>query len=235
LRLAFSSRQLLVVLDDVWNLTDLAPLLIGGSMSRTVVTTRDLEVAFGASTPARSYRLTELDPPSALEVLRRLAPDAVQFYPGKAEDLCQRMGFMPLGLTLAGRLLALEQDVPGRMVRLLDELSERREARLALRQGERRLGADFQEASVQAILDLSVSRLPSVDQDRFAMLAALPADPASWDLEMAAAVWECSIEEAEDSVSLLLRRGLVERRRGAYWMHALLRDYAEELLYERFG
>jgi hypothetical protein len=209
--------------------------MIGGPASRTIVTTRDLEVAFGASTRASSYRLAELAPRSALDLLRRLAPDAVDLYPRKAEQLCERMGFMPLGLALAGRLLAVEQDIPGRMARLLDDLNQQREARLALPQKEGRPGVSSEEISVQAILDLSIARLPEPDQDRFAMLAALPADPASWDLPMAAAVWDCKPEQAEDAVSLLLRRGLVERRQGRYWMHALLRDYAEALLHERFA
>ncbi len=55
-------------------------------------------------------------------------------------------------------------------------------------------------------------------------------EPLTWEINAAAPVWECPVEEAEDTVSRLIRRGLVERRGDRYWMHALLADYAEEMM-----
>ncbi len=149
--------------------------------------------------------------------------------------LCERLEFLPLALTLAGRLLASEADVPTRMQRLLDELMEHREARLQLLQAEGRLGlAEDQPVSLQAILGMSVERLSKTDQERFAMLAVFGGEPLTWEIKAAAHVWECSVEEAEATISRFIQRGLVERRGERYWMHALLADYAAEMM-EKMG
>jgi hypothetical protein len=117
------------------------------------------------------------------------------------------------------------------MQRLIGELIERRDTRLKLLQSEGRLGLDEDEpVSLQAILGMSVDRLDIVDQDRFAMLAVFGGEPLTWEINGASYVWECSFEEAEQTVVKLIQRGLVERRGDRYWMHALLADYAEEMM-----
>jgi hypothetical protein len=77
---------------------------------------------------------------------------------------------------------------------------------------------------------MSIARLHPVDQERFAMLAVFGAEPLVWEVEAAAHVWECSLEEAEETVSRFIQRGLVMRREDQYWTHALLADYAAEML-----
>jgi hypothetical protein len=92
-------------------------------------------------------------------------------------------------------------------------------------------GDEDRPVSIQAILGLSVDRLERTDQERFAMLAVFGGEPLTWEINAAAAVWECSQTEAERTTSQLIQRGLVEPRpSGRYWMHALLSDYAQELL-----
>jgi hypothetical protein len=81
---------------------------------------------------------------------------------------------------------------------------------------------------------MSVERLCRTDQARFAMLAVFGAEPLNWELEAAAHVWECSIEAAEVTISNFIQRGLVMRRCTRYWTHALLADYAAEMM-ERMG
>ncbi len=121
------------------------------------------------------------------------------------------------------------------MQRLVGDLIERRESRLHLMQAEGRLGITGEEpVSLQAILALSVDRLDRVDQERFAMASIFGGDPLTWEINAAAFVWECSVEEAEASVACFIQRGLVERRGERYWMHALLADYAAEMM-ETFG
>jgi hypothetical protein len=174
-----------------------------------------------------------LKPEAALALLRRLASKTVTADEEIAKRLCARLEYLPLALTLAGRLLATEADVPSRMQRLVSELIERREARLQLLQAEGRLGLNEDEAvSLQAILGMSVDRLSRTDQERFAMLAVFGGDPLTWEINATAYVWECSMEEAEATISRFIQRGLVEPRDDRYWMHALLADYAAELMEE---
>ena len=64
------------------------------------------------------------------------------------------------------------------------------------------------------------------------MASVFGGDPLTWEINAAAYVWECPVEEAEATVSRFIQRGLVERRGERYWMHALLADYAAEMMGE---
>ena len=235
LRAILYQRQLLLIIDDIWNVADGSYFLVGGPYSRTLLTTRESPVAYTLATRERTLRVDVLSPDAALALLGTLAPEAVATDKQNAMRLCERLEFLPLALTLAGRMLATEADVLARMRRLVDELIERREARLQLLQAEGRLGLEEdQPVSLQAILGLSVNRLDQVDQERFAMAAVFGGEPLTWEINAAAYVWECSVEEAEDTVARFIQRGLVERRGKRYWMHALLADYAAEMM-EKMG
>ena len=226
-------RRVLLLVDDVWEIVHGQFFNVAGPRCRTLFTTRESPVAHALATRERTLRVDVLKPEHALALLQRLAPDAVAADRENAMRLCERVEFLPLALTLAGRLLTDEADVPSRMQRLVGELIERRQSRLRLLQAEGRPGISEEEpVSLQAILGLSVERLSQVDQKRFAMASIFGGDPLTWEINAAAFVWECSLTEAEDTVSRLIQRGLVERRNGRYWMHALLADYAAELMEE---
>lgn len=231
LRAVLYHRRALMIVDDVWDIAQGQYFLVAGPRCRTLLTTRETPVAYALATRERTLRVDVLKPEAALALLRRLAPEAVASDERAAQRLCERLEYLPLALTLAGRLLAVEADVPARMQRMLGELIERRETRLNLIQAEGRLGLNEEEpVSLQAILGLSVNRLDKVDQERFAMASVFGGDPLTWEINAAAYVWECSVIEAEDTVARFIQRGLIERRGERYWMHALLADYAAEMM-----
>jgi hypothetical protein len=233
LRDVLHDRQALLIIDDVWDIAHGQYFQIGGPRCRTLYTTRESPIAHALATRERTIRVDVLRPTPALAFLHKLAPQAVAADEEAAQALCEKLEFLPLALLLAGRLLANEADVPRRMRRLIDELTEQRQARLQLIQAEGRPGlAEDEPVSLQAILGMSVNRLDAVDQERFAMLGTFGGEPLTWDIEAAAAVWECSLEEAEDTTARFIQRGLVERRENDYWTHALLADYAATMLEE---
>lgn len=233
LREALYHRRVLLIVDDVWEVTHGKHFLVAGPQCRTLITTRESPVAYTLTTRERTLPVNVLKPDAALELLRSLAPEVVTDDDTTALRLCERLEYLPLALTLAGRLLAIETDVPSRMQRVLGELIEHREARLQLLQQEGRPGLDEDRpVSLQAILGMSVSRLNQIDQERFSMLSVFGSEPLTWEINAAAFVWECSVEETEASVSTFIQRGLVTRRGNRYWMHALLADYAAKLLEE---
>ncbi len=226
-------RQMLLIVDDVWETIPGSYFKVGGDRCRTLFTTRDASVANDLVTRERTLRLDVLNPDAALELLARLAPDIENVEPLIPARLCEKLEFLPLAITLAGRLLANESDVPHRIQSLLAELIERRQARLQLQQAEGRKGLDEESpVSLQAILGMSVERLEAADQERFAMLSLFGGEPLTWEVNAVSDVWECSVPEAETTLSRLAQRGLIEPRGDRFWMHALLADYASELMEE---
>ncbi len=229
-------RRVLLLVDDIWEIEHGQFFQVAGPQCRTLFTTREPNVARNLATPQNTLRVDLLSPEASLALLNHLAPTAVANDRESAQRLCERLEFLPLAITLAGRLLEDEADVPSRMKRLLKELVDRQDdssVPLDLIQEEGRIGGDEQRPiSVGAILGMSIDRLKPVHRERFAMAGVFGGDPLTWDIDAAAFVWECTIEDAEATTSLLIKRGLVERRDNEYWMHALLADYAEALMNE---
>lgn len=230
LRSVFHFKRSLLVIDDVWEAEHGNYFAIGGPHCRTLYTTRESPVAHALATRTNTLRIDVFSPQAALLLLHRLAPQAVEGGESDARRLCEQLGYLPLAVTLAGRMLANESDVPARMQRLMLELIEEREVRMQLLQPEGRLGlAEAEPASLQSILGMSIGRLTTVNQERFAMLTVFGSEPLVWDIEAAAHVWNCPVEEAQSTVSSFVKRGLVVQRDGHYWVHALLADYAKGL------
>ena len=235
LRDILSERRVLLLVDDVWEAEHGSLFHVAGPKCRTLFTTRETPIAHALATRARTFRVNVLNPEDAFQLLARLVPEAVATDQIAARKLCDKLEYLPLALKLAGRLLANEADVRGRMQRLVDELAEHGGARLDLEQREGRKGIDEDHpVSLRAILGLSVHRLTSLDQERFAQLAVFGGEPLTWEINAAAFVWDCSQEESEATTAHLIQRGLIEpRQEDRYQMHALLSDYAAELLEEQ--
>lgn len=230
LRQALYDRHMLIIVDDVWDMIQGGYFEVGGPYCRTLFTTREVPIAHKLATRERTLRVEVLKPEAALMLLYKLAPETVAVDKNISVRLCEKLEFLPLGLTLAGRMLANEADVPQRMQRLVGELVDRRESRLQLMQEEGRPGVDEKNpVSLQAILGMSVERLSQLDQQRFAMLSVFGGEPLTWETTAVSAVWECETKETEATISRLIQRGLVELHGDHYWMHALLADYADEM------
>ncbi len=230
LRAVLEHRQVLLIVDDVWNEKQGSYFQIGGARCRTLFTTREPPIAYALATRGRTREVGVLSMEASLALLMQLAPQVEE---SLARQLCERLEYLPLALNLAGRLLAKE-DVPSRISRFISELMERREARLKLLQNEGRLGSGEENpVSIQAILGMSVERLDKTDQERFAMSSVFGGEPLTWEINAATRVWECSLAEAEATTTRFIQRGLVEPRpEERYWMHALLADYAAEMAEE---
>jgi hypothetical protein len=234
LRDALFHKRVLLLVDDVWAVNKGVHFLVGGPRCRTVFTTLESPIAYALATRERTVKVDVLSLSASMLMLSILAPEAVRDDPAGAEKLCQRLECLPLAIKLAGRMLAIEADVPARMRKMLEGLIEHSEYRLELEQPERDIRIDEDSpVSLQAILGVSVNRLNQRDKERFAMLSVFGGEPLTWEINATTSIWECSISEAEDTTAQLIQRGLVEPRpEGRYWMHALLADYAEKLRVE---
>lgn len=231
LRTTLYHRKALLIVDDIWETAHGKYFLVAGPHCRTLLTTRDLVVAQNIATREHTLFVGVLNPDASLALLQKHAPETVTADIQSARRLCEQLEYLPLALTLAGRLLANESDIPSRMKRLMGELIERREVRLKLLQFEGRLGLDEDQlVSLEAVLGISIERMSKIDQERFAMLTVFGGEPLTWEIKAVSYVWDCSIEEAEATTLRFIQRGLIEPKGGRYWMHALLADYAAEMM-----
>ena len=212
------AQPTLLVLDDVQAYQDIAPFLPPPrSQFKILLTSRS---RFGS--PVKNYDIQVLSAEASLELLRSLVGDGRidQDIP-RAEQLCEWLGYLPLGLELVGRYLAEDQDVT--LAVLWERLQKKRLEAQALRDTYPGMTASL---SVAAAFELSWERLDE-DAQRVAKLLSLFAPAAiPWTL-----VQQCLPEWDEETLATvrnkqLLNLHLLTRTEdGHYQLHQLLREF----------
>ncbi len=223
-------ERVLLIVDDVWQAGQAAPLLAGGPGTAALLTTRSTEEAYRlASTPGDIYVLGVLTEDDGLALLRTLAPSVVAEHPGPAAELVAEVEGLPLALQVAGRLLAAEAHLGLGVTGLLADLREGSRLLSAQAPADR---ADLSTAAtptVAALLAQSTNRLPAALREQFAYLGAFAEKPATFDIEAIARVW--GVPDPLPGVRTLVGRGLLEPTGdGRFQMHALLAMHAQALL-----
>ena len=224
-------RRVLVVVDDVWR-PDLVQRLIGivddGS---TFLLTSRMPTTVEQIVPRapHRYRLDVLDTAAAVELLAALAPSVVAEHADAAADLVDKLGRLPLALTVAGRLLGSAAAGVRGIERLIDDL--RAGVRLLDQAPPAETVALMHETSpsVAALLHRSTNMLDAELRGHFARLGVFEPDPATFDLAAMAAV--CGIADPEPVAEALVGIGLLESLGdGRLRMHALVALLARSML-----
>lgn len=227
---AMRDKQMLLLIDDVWQPEHISPFRIEGRRCAIVITTRLSDVARSvASTAADLYRLPQLSSNSALSLLMRLAPEAVAQHRETAIELVESLEGLPLAIQVAGRLLHQESQMGWGVDVLMDELREG--SRLLKEQPptDVRTVLSDSNATVAALLSRSTRTLDQETVTRFALLSLFVPKPATFDLDAMAALW--GTEDPRPTVRILVNRGLLEPLSGGrFQMHALLILHAKSLL-----
>lgn len=230
LRAALRDKRSLLLLDDVWEIADAEPFRVGGRGCALLITTRIPAVASAlAPTPDDVYRLNVLDDASALELLDRLAPTVVAEHLDAARELVRALEGLPLALQVAGHQLHSEASMGLGAEQLLEELREGAKLLEADAPADRTDLVEQTTPTVAALLSQSTDRLAQNDRDRFALLGAFAAKPATFSVEALVSVWDTA--DPVPTIRTLVQRGLLEplgdRR---FQMHALLVLHASSLL-----
>lgn len=227
-------RQVLLILDDVWEIQDFLPFKVAGPRCATLVTTRVTELARDiATTPSDVYWLNKFDETSGLELLGHVAPSFMKSHLAAARRLVSDLDGLPLALRVAGRLLESEMALPWDGIReLLTELSETNRL-LSERPPEDRYDESTGTTpTVSLLLRRSTDRLDPETRRRFSSLGSFAAKPATFDLDaMHHQFRSSSIKQSRDTVRKLVDRGLLEpsQSRARFQMHALLMMHARSL------
>ena len=235
IRAAIRDKQMLLLVDDVWDVEHMKAFRVGGQHCATIVVSRLFDVAQAlAPTPTDLYRLPVLTEAASLELLAQLTPQTVSQYPEAARELVRDLEGLPLAIHVAGRLLQTESGMGWGIEHLLDELHTG--AALLAAQPPTDVMVVGRDASptVAALLNRSTDMLPPAMRLQFALLGLFVPKPATFHLEALSVAWD--IQDPRPVIRHLVRLGLLEPVSGGrFQMHALLVMHAQSLLRSDFG
>ncbi len=223
-------KQMLLVIDDVWETEHGLPFKIAGEKCATIFTTRfkDVGSALADIPDEQVYLLPVLTDEKALELLQTLTPKTVKKYPDESLVLVKDLEGLPLAIQVAGRLLNEEHGMGWGVTELIAELREGAKLLAATAPADRADIVNQTTPTVAALLKKSTDTLSEETQIHFAFLGAFAPKPATFDLAAMAAVW--LVDDPKPSVRTLVNRGLLEPVGERFQMHALLVAHAKSLL-----
>ncbi|BBD62594.1 NB-ARC domain-containing protein [Nostoc sp. HK-01] len=212
--------NVLLVVDDVTDYQQVKPYLQGvSSRFKVLMTTRKkLGVAI------KQLSLDVLQPDAALELLRSLlaeTPERIERELDVANQLCEWLGYLPLGLELVGRYLARKPDLS--LSKMMGRLKEKRLEQPATVNPQADMTA---QRGIKAAFELSWQELAEDDKLLGCVLSLFAAAPIPWNL-----VEQCLTEKDEDELEeirddKLLNLHLLQRKgEGIYQLHPLLREF----------
>ncbi|RCJ32438.1 NB-ARC domain-containing protein [Nostoc minutum NIES-26] len=213
--------DVLLVLDDVGDYQEVKPYFQSlPSRFKVLMTTRQ---NWGR---IAKLSLDVLLPEAALELLRSLlkeTPERIERELAVANQLCEWLGYLPLGVELVGRYLARKQDLS--LTEMLRRLENKRLDERSLFKSKSEADMTAQRG-VLAAFELSWQELEDDDKQLGCLLSLFAAAPIPWKL-----VEQCLPEEdAEDLEEIrddkLLNLHLLQRKgEGIYQLHSLLREF----------
>lgn len=223
-------RQMLLIIDDAWNVSDARAFQVGGSNCVHVLTTRSPLLAYTVA-PDHVVSLPPLSEAASIHLLERLAPQASEQYPKEVQALVQSSGGLPLALTLLGRLVHVHSlhGSPRRLLHTLQQLGHDIQTRFQVVEPlsieDSRPGFPVgTELSLRTTIDLSVQQLSPLAQRALQSFAVFAPTPQSFSEEAALAI--CDISDT--TFDALVDSGLVERcQQDRYQIHQTILDYAQ--------
>ena len=174
-----------------------------------------------------SIAIDVLEPEDALSLLANLAGEArIAAERSVPHDLCERLGYLPLGLELVGRYLAGRPDLA--LSQMQTRLENRGLGAAALAQPEAGMTAQL---GVQAAFELSWETLSADAQQLGCLLSLLAEAPIPWPV-VEACLSDADAEALEERRDgELLRLHLLQRHdAGVYRLHALIRAFFRDKL-----
>ncbi|WP_414545958.1 tetratricopeptide repeat protein [Nostoc sp. CCY0012] len=211
--------DVLLVVDDVTDYQQVRLYLQGvSSRFKVLMTTRQ---KLGAS--IKQLSLDVLQPDAALELLRSLLTETPERIEREdvVKQLCEWLGYLPLGLELVGRYLARTPDLS--LSAMMQRLEKKRLEQPALVKPEADMTAQL---GVQAAFELSWQELAEDDKQLGCLLSLFAAAPIHWNL-----VEKCLPEKDEDELEeirddKLINMHLLQRKgEDIYQLHPLLREF----------
>ena len=208
-------KRAIVVLDNAASVSQVQPLLPRSQTCFVLITSRHPLEGLASSKRVRLGVMTEKD---SIELLAKIAGDHVRRGDNRlaAAQVASLCGYLPLALSIAGVHLRSWPDRPvSELVALLDE--------------RRLMDLNAGNLDVRVSFDLIYEYLPAREQALFRRLRLLPEH--RFGPSMAAALLDCSRDEAVDMLDRLVRQQVLEMvDYDRYAFHDLIGLFANERL-----
>jgi tetratricopeptide (TPR) repeat protein len=211
----------LLVLDDVGEYKDIKHFLPQQGAFQVLMTTR-----VQMQRPVTCLALGVLKPSAAFRLLRQLLSDDERLRAdvSSAKELCQWLGYLPLGIELVGRYLA---ETCGSVASVLAQLKEK-----ALDAKAIDIVPDEMDYSlnVRAAIELSWQTLDGAAQQIALLLGLFALAPVKADW-VVASLPNCDEAAVRDCLDRqLVKRSLLNRRAEDYQLHSLVRTFLQASL-----
>lgn len=213
---AIRDRRALVVLDDVWSVSDLEPFRASSRHSRLLFTTRDDAVATSVS--AKVIQPTFLSVYESRHLLAAWADVESAMLPAEADSIARECGGLPLAVSIAGAMLRGKPPTHWSYVLHLLGTAELEKIRQAFP------GYPYQ--TLLRSLQVSVDELDEETQRRYFALA-VTLEGATIDPTIQRVLWDTNEFSALETADILVGRALAQRTRNGtgIQIHDLLLDY----------
>ena len=210
--------NVLIILDDVTNYRSIEPYLPPNNVRFKVLMTTRMRLGKGI----KQLELQVLTEKSALEFLSSIIDsDRVNRELKASQNICGWLGYLPLGLELVGRYLAVRIDLS--ISHMLQRLEEQRLAARAVNKPEPAMTAKL---GVAAAFQMSWDILDFPAQELLYFLSLFELAPIPWSL-VEACLKNKNIEELEDLREDSLRKLHLIKwiEPSTYQLHSLIREF----------
>lgn len=196
LRSILHGKAALIVLDDVWNVRDIAPFRVNAPRCTMLFTTRNARVV--SALGAIEYCLNPIDTSAARQLLAEYSLTNPEDLPPEADQIVVQAGRLPLALAMIG---AMTRANPSGWSNLLHKLRNAEFDKVGIEL------PDYPYPSLASTIEASISGLGEAQRERYLSLAVFPEDFAipAVALQM---LWGCSIQEVQDTIAAYVHASL---------------------------
>jgi len=219
-----ANKQVLLVLDDVWDHQHAEVFRMAGNRCRLLMTTRQLQIATKLGALKQEISTLTEDEGLALIAERvHRSPDDLNPYEADQRAIIRLLGGHTLAVSLAAAIL--DEQGEDYTPKLLQRLTQKGAFH------DLHMDEKDKNHNLELCLSLSYADLSPDQQRRFRLLGIF-APESSFSAAAAAHIWQMEdTDDADDCLNDLVRAGLLKREPDdRYSLHMLLRAYAQALL-----
>lgn len=209
------SKAALIIVDDVWKVSDIEPFLAESPRSRLLFTTRNSSIA--AAVGAREHISSLLTEVQAREVLARWSGKESNDLPPEAGELIQECGRLPLAVSMVGAVLRGKPITYAKYVLNLLRTADLARIRVQF--------PGYPHADLLRAIQVSVEVLePKVRDCYFALAVLLEDMPIHPEIQQV--LWKANALDAIDTAETLVGLSLAQRDgKESIRLHDLQLDY----------